>query len=543
MKKKILCLFFFCLAYTLSAIDYSDGVFFVNEDWYGHNNGSINHLGSNDEWSYRVFQTENPGQQLGCTSQFATIYGGKIFIVSKQDKDPGATVDGSRLAICDASTMKVIKTFSNIGNGADGRSYLGVDEHKGYISTSNGIYLFDTDKMEIVSIIEGTGSDNGGLYSAQVGNMVRVGKFVFAVHQKNGILVVDAATDVIIHTIPGFYGSIVLSKDGNLWASVAKDGTGSGTPLDTILKINPYSFETTEITLPSGMGITNSWYAWTADSFCASNTENKLYWKNNGGWFMSTKIYCFDIATSSITEIYNSADTRWGIYGAGFRVHPVSDEIYCSMFQSFGSNEYEVQRISNSGTILQEYPMEKNYWFPALPVFPDKYSPEISPDFADMKISESTSLPINSLVADKDNFVAAIIAQVVSVENSSIVSAQIIDDALILTPIAPEGSTAITISFNSNGKIATKTIKVTSTKGSGVENIDRAEISVFPNPATEYVDIKSAPESQISIYSLSGSELIRTHASEDITRISLAHFPTGIYLVQVNQHIIKLIKK
>lgn len=70
-------------------MDYSQGTFIVNEDWYGHQNSTVNFLTQDGEWHYRVFQTENPGHELGCTTQFGTIYGDKFYLVSKQERDPG----------------------------------------------------------------------------------------------------------------------------------------------------------------------------------------------------------------------------------------------------------------------------------------------------------------------------------------------------------------------------------------------------------------------------------------------------------------------
>mgnify|MGYP000547368374 CR=1 FL=1 len=160
------------------SVDYTKGTFIVNEDWYGHQNSTVNFLSDDGKWTLRAFQKENPGHELGCTSQFGTIYGDKFYIVSKQEKDPGATVIGSRLAVIDAKTMKVLKEFTRIGD-SDGRSFLGVDEHTGYIGTSNGIFLYDIDKMEIGERITGTENTSGSLYSAQIGTMIRVGDRVF----------------------------------------------------------------------------------------------------------------------------------------------------------------------------------------------------------------------------------------------------------------------------------------------------------------------------------------------------------------------------
>ncbi len=202
-----------------TASHYAQGVFFVNEDWYGHQNSTVNYLSEDGEWTYRVVQKENPyGVELGCTAQYGQIYGDKFYIMSKQEKDPCASVIGGRVNILDAKTMKMEKQIQNVsvdekGNSnADGRGFLGVDEHKGYVGTSNGIFVLDLDKQEIVGSVKGTGNGGGSaydqLYSGQVGSMIRVNDRVFAVHQKAGLLVIDANTDQVEQTIaaPGRLG-------------------------------------------------------------------------------------------------------------------------------------------------------------------------------------------------------------------------------------------------------------------------------------------------------------------------------------------------
>lgn len=331
-----------------TSVDYTKGVFFVNEDWFGHNNSTVNFLTDEGSWIYRVFRKENPGHELGCTTQYGTIYGGKFYLVSKQQQDGGSTVVGSRLAVCDATTMKVLKEFQYIGqdaNGksiADGRSFLGVDEHKGYIGTSNGVFAYNIDNMTIGSQILGTTNNTGSLYSAQVGTMVRAANKVFAVHQKEGLIIIDPAKDEVTATIQApkemvsgretqrGFGSIVQSKDGNLWLSMTADQSGSGAACQYMLKLDPWTQDTTRINLPEGMDIPNSWYAWTADGFFASTVQNKLYWKNNGGWFHSKRIICYDIDKGEATEFFDTQtiDKKydWAIYGAAVRIHPVSDD-------------------------------------------------------------------------------------------------------------------------------------------------------------------------------------------------------------------------
>lgn len=139
-----------------------------------------------------------------------------------------------------------------------------MDLTKGYIGTSNGIYVFhtgydektgkyDENQMSIeASAIEGTtGISSSDLYHSQIGTMIRVGKYVFAVHQTKGLLVIDPKEDKVINTIlkpeedsNHGLGSIVLSKDGNLWASVTFELTGTGATMPYMWKVNPYTLTT-----------------------------------------------------------------------------------------------------------------------------------------------------------------------------------------------------------------------------------------------------------------------------------------------------------
>ena len=61
------------------------------------------------------------GMELGCTNQYGAIWEGRLYMVAKQEKDPGATIVGGRISIADASTMKLIKQLQLIdpsGNNA-----------------------------------------------------------------------------------------------------------------------------------------------------------------------------------------------------------------------------------------------------------------------------------------------------------------------------------------------------------------------------------------------------------------------------------------
>ena len=414
--------------------DYTKGTFIVNEDWYGHQNSTINFLTNDGEWVYRVVQKENPGVELGCTAQYGQIYGDKFYVMSKQEKDPGASVVGGRVNILNAQTMKMEKQIQTISIGdngtsnADGRAFLGVDEHKGYVGTSNGIFILDLDKQEITGSIEGTTNGGGSayeqLYSGQIGSMIRVNDRVFAVHQKSGLLVIDANTDKVEKAIASpegwCFGSVVLSKDGNLWLSLA-DTSGSGQADNRIVKLNPNTLEQTIIDLPEGIyGPANSWYAWTPDCFCASNQQNVLYW--NGGsnsWFSNYTIYKYDIDSNKFSKYLDYTDAADGfyIYGCSFRVDPVSDDAYVSLFKGYGDRTYVVRKYDAESKQLAEYPMISNYWFPSLPVFPDNVAPVIANPVGDLTLAadKTATIDLKNLATDADNFDAAIVKSVKTV--------------------------------------------------------------------------------------------------------------------------------
>lgn len=469
--------------------DYTKGTFIVNEDWYGHNNGSVNFLSDDGTWTYRAFQKENPGKQLGSTSQFGTIYGDKLYIVSKQAKDPGASITGSRLAVIDPLTMKVEKEFTTIG-GADGRSFLGVDEHTGYIGTSNGIWLYNIDDKTIGEQISGTGNGGGSLYSAQIGTMIRVGKYVFAVHQKDGLLVIDAATHQITTTLlkptensGNGLGSAVLSKDGTIWVSPTQELSGSGGSVPVIWRVDPSTLTATKLAIPTNEGIEeipNSWYAWTADGFCSSTRENKIYWKGqgSGSWFTGHKIYCYDIDRNSFYKVFDFTKLPgdWRLYGAGFRIDPVSDDMYCFLYHEFLKLEHELAVIATNGsgetngTIRGRYPYEEaNYWFPALPVFPDNEAPSIKSNAPkEVSLTQANNIiniPLESIVEDKDNMTASIVTTITMDDTyKGLITADVQNNTLVIKPsmatIADEATIPLSLKFNSNGKVANMQLTV-----------------------------------------------------------------------------------
>ena len=82
MKKRRLHLYtaamLFACTYSLHGqTTYTDGVFMLNEDWYGHNNSTLNFIRPDhptDPFEYYIIQNNesNAGQSLGATAQFGS---------------------------------------------------------------------------------------------------------------------------------------------------------------------------------------------------------------------------------------------------------------------------------------------------------------------------------------------------------------------------------------------------------------------------------------------------------------------------------------
>ena len=399
MKKlflNILCLL------SLSAFaetDYSKGIFIVNEDWYGHQNSTVNFLMPDDPdgnyWEYRVIQKENPGIELGCTNQFGAIWHDKFYFIAKQAKDPGASITGGRITVADARTMKVIfqsELIDPSGAQCDGRGFIGVDEHKGYISSSNGVWIFDLDTYAVKGMIPGTDNPNAGddkpntdptgsLYFGQSGSMVMASGKVFLAHQSAGVIVIDPVEDKVVKVIGmdmvaegAGIGSVIVAKDGSVWASVAKDTKGTGSTLPFLIRVDPISLASEVIPLEDGFfPPSNSWYAWTPDTFCASSVTNTLYWSGgSNSWFSGKYVYKFDILSRKATKIIDlDADGEdWKVYGCSMRLHPLTDELYVSLYRQFSIPTYITRRYDCDGNKLKDYAMISNYWFPSIPIFP-----------------------------------------------------------------------------------------------------------------------------------------------------------------------------
>ena len=492
-------------AYSAQA-DFTKGYFMVNEEWFGHTNGSVNFIGENDQIYYRVYSEKNNNQAFGATTQFGTIYGDKFYFISKQAADGGDTqyTPGGKLVVANATTMEKIASFNTIGGG-DGRSFVGVTDKLGYIGASNGIYTFDIENLQVGSLITGTGG--GSQYAGQIGNMIRTSQYVFAVKQSAGILIIDPKTNTLVQTISGTFHSIVQAKDGSVWAIQDQK----------LVNINPITFVKTEYAIPTTKYI-GAWGAWTAGSFTYSNQQNALYWINSVSSFVSgTKIVKFDVTTKTFNENFATIPGQTGTYkqipyGAALRVDPVSDKLILNTTESGYGAHYQknwIHTYDNNGTLLNTKTLNDYYWFPAVTVFPDNTLPMVASAFpTQINAGSVTKIDLKNIVSDADNLSSAIVKSIKSNSNSTAVSAKVnSEDELVLTPLSA-GTANLVISFNSNGKVVEKSLTVISSSLAATADVKKLDLSIYPNPTTEILNVKTPDKVlEVSVFDISGKQI------------------------------------
>lgn len=490
--------------------DFTKGFFMVNEDWFGHTNGTLNFIDDSGKINYRIYSTANNNETFGVTTQYGTIYGDNFYFVSKQDADVG------RLIVANAKTMKKIASFKTIGG--DGRSFLGVNENTGYIGTSNGLYLFDIANMQVGNLITGTSG------AGQIGNTIRTSQLVFAVTQSKGIFIIDPTTNAVIKSIAGAFHSVVQAKDGSVWAIQNQK----------IININTTTFETTEYPFPTTK-YTGSGGAWNAGSFTYSNQQNALYWLGSGA-----KIVKFDVTNKTFNENFASIPGQTTPFkqipqGASLRVDPASDRLILNTTESGYGAHYQknwVHTFDNTGALTDTKTLNDYYWFPALTVFPDNNAPVVSTTLpSQVSINSTTIIDLKTVVSDADNLSVAILKSIKTNTNPAVVTATINpEEELVLTPKS-SGEATIIVSFNSNGKLVEKSITVNVTNSLGTDKFDKIEFTVYPNPVSDILNIKTQDEVlNVIIYDITGRQI---NARINNNQVDVSALTKGFYIINV----------
>ncbi len=573
--------------------DLSSGVFILNEDWYGHQNSTINmwYPDQDDPFGnvyYRVFQSKNPGKELGCTAQYAQIFGSNMYIVAKQDRDPGAFVQGGRFTVAEAATLRMKAQYPVINPAGeispaggsssargDGRGCCGVTPDKIYVGTNNGIYIYTPSAGTFSGPVAGTenplveGDENSGdgqgpLYQNQVGMMLRTQDYVFAIIQDRGILVINPVTDAVMQTIPGCFSTMVRSADGDIWAGeniADPNGTNDfGVPYNRypygtggdhwdgrgLLRIDPYTLETERVTITlPGAGVSQSWYAWTAGKMAASARRNFLYFTYADPSdfatmrFNDSRLYRFDTQTRVCELIYDSSADGLCFYGSSLRVSPVDDQLYCTFLagENIAGKNWVYRRFADSGsgadplTETAAAALIANYWYPALPVFPDNAAPAVNGMPADICLNgQEYVLTLADKCTDADTPASELVTRLTGNSNPAAVNATIVRGQLVLTGGSEAGVSDIAVQFDSNGRTVDATVTVTNTVA-GTSPVACATVSIsLCDGVLSISGLADADGSPVHVYNAQG-QLIAVEETSGGAAV-LTSLPQGLLIVR-----------
>ncbi len=457
-------------------IDYTQGMFWLNEEWFGHCSGSINFVGDDYTFTGKVFERENPWQAFGATSQFATVYADRLVVMSKQARDGGdlrgTAAGGGRVVIADAKTLKKIAAFDEIGG--DGRAACGVGPDKFYLSHASGIRVCraqgDTYVLDNADI---AGIGGGSTYNGQMGDLVYAGKYVFAVQQNTGLQIIDAETDTFVKTLEETAAQgVVLAADGNVWLMATKK----------LYCIDPLTAETIK-TVDINQSVACQWGSWRHTNFIAAKNKKMLYWMDGGAWSGSGNVYAWDMESEVPTTALFSLGKREGKNGSTQ-----------SQYGSIGYDDYNNRLMlatthgsssnyrynwyyfidGTTGEELKNFELTPYYWFPAMPVNPDRCKVEFDMDNIKLEnYTDPVTIDLTGHYTDGDDVDAAIVLSYDATDNNALASladVTLTGNTLAITP-KDHGSAELILKSQSRGHVAEHRFNVEIANVVGVENI------------------------------------------------------------------------
>ncbi len=559
---------------TPLAEGYEDGTIILNEEWFGHTNGGLNYITKNDEVIYQAYEKENPCMAFGATSQHGTIWGGKLIVASKQAQDGGDPLPGGgRLVIADAKTLKRLGSLDNlsftVGEGensevksGDGRAVCGATPDKIYVSASNGIYVVDITDPTAPVVTGAIGMTEGNdLYSGQVGDMINAGRYVFAVAQSGGLIVIDTVDDSISRISDPNIQGVTQTADGKVWYTTIADGC------TVFVAIDPLTHEElNRVTFPKEIGtVACGWGAWRSTAFYGTPYSNDIWFVTGAAGFTggaSGDYYRWHLGEdpAEIKPFFSLADVK-GVNGFGEEVGqmtygtPRYDDrnnrlIVMAGRKGAASGGYRDHWIhfvdGTTGEITKTIKLNPYYWFQSLPIFPDKYETEIDIEEDKTLAMQSDPYVFDLTPTDKDSYdsnISLSLVETVKVpvagndddviayapaQSDEIAEITLEGNKLIIQPKAM-GTTSFTLRAHSNGKVTDKTVSLTFSNQAGVGNIsDNLGLRV----QGRRLIVEGASGETLSIYNVDGMKLVSFGVDSDYF-VTECGMDAGLYIVEI----------
>ena len=198
-------------------------------------------------------------------------------------------------------------------------------------------------------------------------------------------------------------------------------------------------------------------------------------------------ISCYDFSSHEFIDHYidlpEAAEVNWdgsrnhqGLYAAAMSFDPHTGDMVVQTTEAAPMYAYEIFNHNwvlfydaATATLKRQVRLRDAYWFPAMAVYPDLYEPSVSVADQAMQVGHETVIDLLEAVHDPDNMSALAVCTAGS-DNDGVVRAWVQGLELHVAALAP-GQAAVTVTADSNGRMATATFTVTVTAGNEVGDL------------------------------------------------------------------------
>jgi hypothetical protein len=319
---------------------YDNGFYMISEGQFGVASGDVNFYDYDLDTLYRyAYTAENPGKKLGTPStsmQFGTVHNGKLYLVGKF-KGPFVVVD--------AATLKESARIDSVP-GHDGRSFLGLDENRGLLSTSLGVYPVTLSPLSLGIKINGV--------DGEIKDMIRAGNYIFVISANDGIVALNTSDYSVAKKLGTAVAGFVQSKDGNVWAASATQ----------LKKINAATLAVDSIT--TGVPVFYNEWTYYNSSMAASATDNAVFFVSG-----NNKVYRYTGDAASLSTPFITLPGGQYFYGKGIGYDKSKNYLVLnSNTDIYGGAPNNTIYIHNAttGALVHSVNYE-GYFFPGMAVF------------------------------------------------------------------------------------------------------------------------------------------------------------------------------
>lgn len=264
---------------------YANGFFIITEGALQQTSGTVQfYRYGADTVATRVYEKENPGKITSnaaktSTLQFATMYSGKLFLLSKMN---------GPLIRLDAATLKEEVRFNQ--ETSNWRSLVGVKGAEGLVSASDGVYAINLNTLVPQYKLTSVSAVN-------TGDMLVSDNYVFLL-QNNGAKIISAGNYSFIKGFSNINRGFVKTPNGKVWAATANRLIAIDKNLDT-----------------AGVALTASVSSWGLDAptlLTASTKENAVFYTSGKSIYK----YVDGNPSSATVPFINININPFMIYGA-----------------------------------------------------------------------------------------------------------------------------------------------------------------------------------------------------------------------------------